>query len=69
MTALLNVWTVEFPPAGTLIDRPVNGATIDTVLAASHAALPEVAVPFGVYATVDEPGPVAVGDDVTPLDA
>jgi hypothetical protein len=26
-------------------------------------------VPFGVYATVDEPGRVAVGDQVTQLDA
>ena len=38
-------------------------------IAAIRPLMPTRQVPFGVYATVDEPGRVAVGDDVTPLDA
>ena len=38
-------------------------------IAAIRPLMPTRQVPFGVYATVDEPGHVSVGDDVTPLDA
>jgi uncharacterized protein YcbX len=37
-------------------------------IAAQRAQIPGGGLPFGMYATVETPGPVAVGDPVDPLD-
>jgi hypothetical protein len=62
----------QIPRCAVTTQDPVTGLRDWNTLkqiASFRALMPTRQVPFGVYATVDEPGRVAVGDPATPLDA